>query len=197
MCRRQIAKRQKTSPIGQKVLYMALLRAYIAPIQDETTYVKDGKAMFDRAAIMRTAWEIYRTVRYECERRALAKGFIAPRFANALRGAWADAKSSIAKPRTADQIRARILEIECGADFLTSANRAEIESLRQDLAALPDEAEAVDAGTPNQIVAEIRAALVTRIRSMREGATGGLIRENWKELGALRDKRCSELSASI
>lgn len=153
--------------------------------------------MFDRAAIMRRAWEIYRTVRYECERRALAEGFMPARFANALRGAWADAKSSIAKPRTADQIRARILEIECSADFLTHANRAEIESLRQDLAALLDEPEAVDADTPNQVVADIRAALVARIRWMREGRMSGLTRENWKELGALRDKLCSELSASV
>lgn len=153
--------------------------------------------MYDRVAIMRRAWEIYRTVRFECERRALAEGFIPARFANALRGAWADAKSSIAKPLTAGQIRARILEIECSSDFLTSANRAEIESLRQDLAALPDEPKTVDVGGPNQVVAGIRATLVARIRSMREDSIHGLTREKWKELGALRDKLHIELSASV
>lgn len=45
--------------------------------------------------------------------------------------------------------------------------------------------------------ADVRAALTTRIRQMREGRVSGLTRENWKELGVLRDKLCSEMRTSV
>lgn len=44
--------------------------------------------------IMLRAWAICRAVRFECERRALANGFIPDRIRNALRQAWREAKAS-------------------------------------------------------------------------------------------------------
>lgn len=51
---------------------------------------------YDRAAILTKAWAVYRTARYECERRVLRKGFRADRerWANALRAAWGMAKAA-------------------------------------------------------------------------------------------------------
>lgn len=43
-----------------------------------------------------------------------------------------------ARIRTADEIRARIAAIECSADFLTAADRAEIEAFRPLLNTLSD-----------------------------------------------------------
>lgn len=149
--------------------------------------------MYNKSAIMRSAWEAYRTVRYECERRALAKGFIPERFRNALRAAWADAKRAAAAcPRTAEEIHARITEIECSADFLTAANRAEIEALRKELRGLePSSAERAPTA------AEMRERIGARLRQMREGTTAGLSSENWRELGALRDVLCADFSTSV
>lgn len=49
---------------------------------------------YDRSAILRNAWEIYRSTEYECERRALRRGFRAnrARWSNALKSAWAAAR---------------------------------------------------------------------------------------------------------
>jgi len=151
--------------------------------------------MYNKSAIMRSAWETYRTVRYECERRELAKGFIPIRFQNALRGAWADAKrAAVARPRTADEIYARITEIECSADFLSASDRAEVEALRSELRALP-EPRAFEPEVP--AAAAIRERIGAHIRRLREGTTAGLNRDRWKELGALRDRFCDEFSASV
>lgn len=149
--------------------------------------------MYDKSAIMRSAWQTYRTVRYECERRSLAKGFIPARFQNALRAAWAEAKrAAAARTRTADEIRARITAIECSADFLTAADRAEIEALRNELRGLE-----LSSSERSLIAAEIRERIGARLRQMREGTTAGLSRENWRELGALRDTLSTDFSTRV
>lgn len=148
--------------------------------------------MYDKSAIMRAAWETYRTVRYECERRALAKGFIPERFRNALRAAWADAKrAATARPRTADELHARIIEIECSADFLAAADRAEIEALRAEICTLSKPQETVP------LAVRVRERISARLRQMRQNSTTGLSRENWQELGALRDQLRAEFSVSV
>jgi hypothetical protein len=147
----------------------------------------------NKSAIMRSAWQTYRTVRYECERRALAKGYIPARFQNALRAAWAEAKrAAAARPHTADEIRARITAIECSTDFLTAADRAEIEALRNELRGLePSSAERT------LTAAEMRERIGARLRQMRDGTMTGLSRENWRELGALRHTLRADFSTSV
>lgn len=148
--------------------------------------------MYDKSAIMRAAWETYRTVRYECERRALAKGFMPERFRNALRAAWADAKrAATARPRTADELHARIIEIECSADFLAAADRAEIDAMRSELRVLSKPQETAP------LAVRIRERIGARLRQMRENSTAGLSRKNWQELGALRDQLRAEFSARV
>ena len=49
----------------------------------------------NKADVMRKAWSLYRDVRTEVERRALAKGFVRDRFRNCLRDAWAMLKAAV------------------------------------------------------------------------------------------------------
>lgn len=78
---------------------------------------------YDRAAILTKAWEIYRTVRYECERRALRKGFRAnrERWVNALRAAWGMAKAT--------DRAAAMTAAERAAELCATAERRLIEAL--------------------------------------------------------------------
>lgn len=151
----------------------------------------------NKSAIMRSAWQTYRTVRYECERRALAKGFIPARFQNALRATWAEAKrAAAARTRTADAIRARITAIECSADFLTAADRAEIEALRNELRE-PELSSSSSSSERSLTAAEMRERIGARLRQMRDGTMTGLSRENWRELGALRDTLRADFSTRV
>lgn len=147
--------------------------------------------MYDLSEIMKRAWAIYREAGSVCERRALAKGFIAERFRNALRGAWGEAKRA-RQPRTADAVLNEIFQIECAADFLTKADRARIEALHSELRSVPSPP------TPRALSsAEIRDRIHARLGEMREGTTSGLSRDQWAELGALRDGLLSEVRTGI
>lgn len=87
--------------------------------------------MFNKSSIMRRAWEIYRTVRYECERRSLAKGFIKERFRNALRTAWAEARvTPVAKT---ERLTAELLRLEHSDTFSSRANER-MHAIRSELA---------------------------------------------------------------
>lgn len=53
-------------------------------------------------------------------------------------------------------------------------------------------------GEPATATADsVRKNIEARLRQMREGTTAGLSREDWQELGSLRDRLCKEFSASV
>lgn len=77
----------------------------------------------NKSEVMRKAWAIYRDARTECERRGLAKGFLANRrrWSNALKAAWSIVKAAVrsaaldAATRAAENNavqRARLLDLE-------------------------------------------------------------------------------------
>ena len=86
---------------------------------------------FDKAAIMRQAWAAARLA----HRAMVADGFqstLRGEFAYALKAAWLDAKRRVGRAQAipTNPVVDRIRAIESSRDFLTAADRTEIEALR-------------------------------------------------------------------
>lgn len=73
-----------------------------------TTYI-------NKSNLMKRAWAIYHTCRYDHERKSIALRFIKERFANALCTAWAEANA------TAESVGAQIAELKRQIDFLSTS----------------------------------------------------------------------------